>query len=195
MEVKQTDYLHHWNYFLALDDDLVRLSRYIEISKDNFNSYSLEFARILFSASSEIDVVGKMICKKITENNKVDNINEYRKNIVARHPEISITYARIPRYGLVMQPWDDWDKGINPQWWSAYNNVKHHRHSHFNEASLENALYSVAGLFVLLLFMYQEEAEQGYLNPDPRLLQIGEPFVAERNLYEPYSNCYLLNKE
>jgi hypothetical protein len=30
----------HWNYFLALEEDVVRLSRYIEFTQDHFSAYS-----------------------------------------------------------------------------------------------------------------------------------------------------------
>jgi hypothetical protein len=34
----------HWNYFLALEKDLETVSRYIEFSRDNLNTYSIELA-------------------------------------------------------------------------------------------------------------------------------------------------------
>ncbi len=63
---------------------------------------------------------------------------------------------------------------------SAYNNVKHHRHTHFAEANLEHALHAVAGLFVLLLYFYPEEAEQGWLSPDPTLFRASDQFYTDR---------------
>lgn len=54
--------LHHWNYFLALENDLENISHYIEFSKKNEEAYSIKLAHILLSASSEIDVVMKIFC-------------------------------------------------------------------------------------------------------------------------------------
>lgn len=52
----------HWNYFLAIEKDLENLSRYIEFDESNLKTYSIELTHILFSASSEVDVVMKQLC-------------------------------------------------------------------------------------------------------------------------------------
>ena len=74
--------LHYWQYFLAIEKSLVETERYIEIaSMDNYQTYSIEFARILLSASSEVDVICKLLCKKIDSTKTPKNINEYREII------------------------------------------------------------------------------------------------------------------
>ncbi len=183
---------NHWNYFLALDADVVRLSRYLEPTEHNFNAHSIELSRILLVAASEIDVVAKMMCVKIDENSKANNMDQYRKEILLNDSRIADTHVHVPRYRLSFKPWEEWAKGKNPQWWKAYNNVKHQRHIHFAEANLNNSLNAVAGLFVLLLFYYRNESQNGLLSPDPTLLRAGEPFKGGRNMYEPYSEIYLL---
>lgn len=70
--------LHHWNYFLALEKDLKNISRYIEFSKDNEETYSIELSHILLSASSEVDVVMKLLCEQIDSSAPRENINNYR---------------------------------------------------------------------------------------------------------------------
>ena len=39
----------HWNYFLAIEEDLENLSRYIDLREDNFGTYSIETAKILMA--------------------------------------------------------------------------------------------------------------------------------------------------
>lgn len=68
----------HWNYFLAIEKDLENLSRYIEFAEPNLNTYSIELTHILFSASSEVDVVMKQLCNLIDPGQKVENIDDYR---------------------------------------------------------------------------------------------------------------------
>ena len=46
----------HWNYYIALEQDLSKVSRFIEFSEDNFETYSIELAHLLLAASSEVDV-------------------------------------------------------------------------------------------------------------------------------------------
>lgn len=183
---------NHWNYFISLDEDLLCLSRYLEIAKDNYKSYSIELARILLAAASEIDVICKMFCIKCNAQSKADNIDQYRNEILKSDPLVAETCVHIPRFGLSIKPWAEWVNGRNPSWWKAYNFVKHHRNSHFSDANLENSLNAVAGLFVLLLFYYKEEGQKGLLSPDPTLLRAGAPFSIGRNLYEPYTEIYTL---
>lgn len=184
---------HDWNYFLALDDDVARLSRYLDITEDNFNSYSLELARILFVAASEIDVIAKRLCQKLNLDSKAKCIEQYRKTILPKYPQIKGALVEMPRFGLVLDPWGQWDKNISPIWWTAYNKVKHHRNTHFFQASLENALNAIAGLFILLLFFYRDESENARLNPTPVLFQAGAPFVLDYSFYAPPATFYKLN--
>ncbi len=184
----------HWNYFLALDEDVVNLSRYLELNEQNFACYSLELARILFAASSEIDVIAKRICLEITPNLKCDNIDKYRKQIIPKYPQIGQTIIEIPRYGLMLNPWKAWADDANPDWWRAYNDVKHERHIYFNHANLRNALNAVAGLFVLLLYFYPNEANDGLLSPDPKLLRAGHPFTLDQPHFGPAVTLYQFSK-
>jgi len=182
----------HWNYFLALEDDVVRLSRYLEPTKDNFDSYSLELARILFAAASEADVVSKRLCQKLKKNSKADNITKYKTEILAAYPQIVSAIVEIPRFGLTLTPWVQWETEASPLWWRAYNNVKHHRHTHFAEASLKHTLNAVAGLFVLLLFYYREEGQNGQLNPNPTIFRAGNPFHVDKQMWGAGTNFYQL---
>jgi hypothetical protein len=190
MGILEADALRHWNYFLALDDDMARFSRYVELTTANFEAYSLELARVLFAAASEVDVVAKMLCHQLDVSSRAANINQYRERIVTDQPLITQTRIHIPRFGLTLEPWNAWRKEKTPLWWTACNKVKHHRHTHFSEANLKNALNAVAGLFVLLLFFHRVEAQRGLLCPDPVLFQAGAPFEVSRNLYEPYAIIY-----
>lgn len=144
----------HWNYFLALERDLETTSRYIEFSAHNFGTYSIELAHLLFAAASEVDVVAKLLCQKIAPQAPCNNINDYKSilvPVIADLPNISVNVAR---YGLLLNPWSDWASQNNPLWWRSYNNVKHQRDAHFQEATLSNALNSLAALLVLTIHYY-----------------------------------------
>ncbi len=73
----------HWNYFLALENDLHSLSRYVEFVEPNLGCYSVEISRILFSAASEADVVAKQLCRNISPVSTAGSINAYRNEITA----------------------------------------------------------------------------------------------------------------
>lgn len=190
MGIEESKILQHWNYFLALEEDVSRLSRYLELTQANFNAYSLELARILFAAASEVDVVAKRLCERIEGAADADSINKYRGAIAPAYPEFATSTVSLPKFGLSLTPWEQWGKSRNPVWWTAYNKVKHHRHTDFERANLKNALNAVAGLFVLLLFFYGTEAATGGLAPDPTLFRAGRPFTVDRLVWGPQTLSY-----
>jgi len=150
---------NYWNYFLALEEDLEQLSRFVEFNPDNFGAYSIELAHLLLTSSSEIDVLIKQICSLIAPQTKVSNINNYRK--VLKNNLQSYIFDGfiqekffIPRYHLEFTPWASWKNDENPEWWRSYNNVKHKRDSSFKEANLENVINVVGALLIVEIYYY-----------------------------------------
>jgi len=161
----------HWNYFLALEKDLESVSQYVEFCKDNLDTYSIKLAHLLLSSASEIDTVAKCVCSIIDPKAKPKNIDQYRKIIrsaeetetgmggFAKGPppvlpdnqkhRMSDLIVILPRYNMFLTPWKTWAEDKNPAWWQSYNNVKHERNNHFNEATLGNVLYSVSALLCI----------------------------------------------
>lgn len=180
--------LVHWNYYLALEQDLSKVSRFIEFSKSNFDCYSIELAHLLLASSSEVDVVLKSLCNLYEKDSKHENINHYKKTILKHIPEFSEEICTVNRFGLYLQPWTNWAEKKNPYWWKAHTNVKHHREKKFSEANLKNTLNSVAGLYICVLFYYKklfENQVQSNLDmrdvtikliPEPSLLRVGENY-------------------
>jgi hypothetical protein len=162
----------HWQYFLAIESDVEITTRYIQPTRDNFNTYSIEFARILLSAGSEIDVVAQVLCRKLDGQSGADNIEKYREQITAKYPLLPTMRVIVPRYGFYLEPWRDWERGKTPLWWRSYNKVKHERDAHFSDANLQNTLLAVAGLFCLVLYYYQPALYANELKPWARLFTL-----------------------
>jgi hypothetical protein len=144
----------HWNYFLALESDVVRLARFIEFREDNFSTYSIELARLIMAAAAEVDVVAKLVCKKLDPQSRSRNINGYASLILPAEPKLSALTILIPRYSITLKPWSSWTLQTPPLWWTAYNKVKHHRDTGFRQANLRHALNAVAALFSLTIYHY-----------------------------------------
>ena len=175
MVIRTFDSLIHWNFFLSLEKDLETLSRYVDFCDSNFECYSLEMARILLAASSEVDVIAKQLCRKIDINSSADSINQYRNEIKSAYPKFPNFKVSISRFGLNLTPWEKWNESNGvPVWWTAYNKVKHHRDTDFHQANLKNVLNSVAGLFVITLYFYKDKAENAELIPMQSLLRVTE---------------------
>jgi hypothetical protein len=182
-----------WFFFLALESDLDATARYVEPTDANDNTYSIEFARILMSAAAEVEVVGKLLLasKGVSLPSK-PNIGQLRELFQKHYPKLPSMEVFVPRAERILRPWAAWTDSpaitnptiesttalvnpkdsANPDWWSAYNNVKHARHAAFQQATLANALDAVAALFCLQLYLHQELYNAGCLQPWCRLLTL-----------------------
>jgi len=175
MAIIESQKLSHWNFFLAVEEDLHQLSRFIEFTADNFETHSLELARILFAAAAEVDVVAKQLCERLVPGCHASNMHKYETLLAEHLPLLGEARVTIPRHGLTFQPWTNLQVPSVPVWWKAYNEVKHQRHEKYTSANLKNALNAVAGLFLITLFHYNDEATSGQLKPNPALFRLGEP--------------------
>ena len=154
MSIAATPAKLHWNYFLALERDMESASRYIEFCESNFSVFSIELAHLLFAAASEVDVVAKLLCEQITPAISPGNINEYKAILLPAVPDLPHAEVFVPRYGLSFRPWSNWGGQQNPVWWQSYNNVKHERDVHFQEATLKNALNALGALLIVIYHYY-----------------------------------------
>ena len=157
--------LTHWTYFLSIEQDVKNLSRYIELTSANFGCFSIENARLLMASTQDIDVLLKQVCTKL--GNTSSNEAGYRAFLPTQYPNMLTTKVEIPMYDLEFTPYEDWSSNLTPVWWTANNKVKHHRHTHFADASIENLLKSVAGLFIANLYFYSEVEGDIGIYPGP----------------------------
>ena len=174
MSIIQSQSRTHWNYFLALEADFLRLARFVEPAPDNYGTYSIELARLLISASSEVDVVLKMICGRIEGAGRAQSINKYREFVKPKFPFLEQAVVTVPRYGLEFVPWDNWQSNTTPNWWNAHNSVKHRRDTEFSLGSMQHAINAMGGLFLCLLVHYGFEDPSARLMPVPSLFEVAE---------------------
>jgi len=114
----------YWNYFVSIEDDLYRLSRYIEFDRRNENVFSIELVRLLITASSEFEIVAKELCKIKDPRKNIRNITGIRKNMLIFYPDISGLEIIVPRFGLSYEPLIEWKNNRCCNWWKSYNLVK-----------------------------------------------------------------------
>lgn len=113
------------------------------------------------AASSEVDVLAKLVCRSIAESSKAASIGKYQAEITATYPTIPKALTTIPRFGIVLHPWSSWEIAQTPPtWWTATNRVKHHRSEHFGEATLINLLNAMSGLLVLITLLYKNRINE-----------------------------------
>ena len=125
----------------------------------------MHFARLVFALGSGVDVVEKLVCGQVERSASPKNIDAYRQILTQEFPAIPSVEFRVHGTQLDLCPWRPWGQTPpkNPEWWNAYNKIKHHRTTSFELANLENALLALAGLY--LLIRHQAE-DKGLARPE-----------------------------
>lgn len=153
----------HWNYYLAIESDFEKVSRYIEFTEANNHTFSIELARIIMAGTQEIDGIMKKICKLLKPSSDPQNIKQYREIVKESLPVIIEEVVQISRFRMSSQPWINWQSDgddNSPDWWKANNNIKHNRTENFEDANLQNAYNCVGALLIITLHYYKLEAER-----------------------------------
>ena len=197
--ITYTDKNIYWNYFISIEDDLYKLSRFIEFDQRNENVFSIELVRLLISSSSEFEVVAKELCNIKDPSIRISNINDIRMNLSVFYPDIADLEIIIPRYGLKYQPLINWKTNKHCDWWSSYNAIKHQRNSKYENANLKNVINSIGALYILNLYYYnalQEKNKNKKINMEKTTLQLKpKPCLIKINRADfymiPYNNAYI----
>lgn len=164
-DLNQTELTNYINYFKCLETDLMHTARYAE-PIGQADVYSFEYYKIIMLACSEVETVFKIICKTINENCNPRNITDYAKIVLEKYPNIIKTEVNVSRINSSIKPFESWTVEKCMFWWDEHQDIKHHRHTDFKKATYKNALYSLAGLYVLLLYLMKANNFEIYIGSD-----------------------------
>lgn len=180
---------NYWCYFQSLDRDLNKTRFYVEHKPfcaldgekiDNSSTFSIQFYKLLFSASTEFETIAKLLCKEIDGSFKdQSNIVEISKTILRQFPKIVDTEV-YNNYGL-FKPLAFWgvnedNKVIGLDWWRAYTSLKHNRELCYQAANLNNVINALASLLVIELYLTLITQSTLDLAVDIKLEYFGFPY-------------------
>ena len=168
----------YWNYYLTLESDFIKTQRYVTIDEDNYNAFSVEYAKQYQTICSEIDVICKEYCRFLENDTRVRNIMGYANILLKYKPDLVTRNVKVKTVtSVILSPWSEWktdnkspldgnsEQNNSPTWWTHYNKVKHNRTGldssgieFFKHANQINTLNSLAGLFALVLYYYKDIA-------------------------------------
>lgn len=147
--------------------DFNNLFDYIEPSDLNQNCYSFRMYELLLRSCTEVESNMKriMIANGYTKKSDKLKMEDYFKLEATHH--LSQYKVFIPNWSgefEIRTPYAKWQnkkvwtaKGENlPEWYDAYNQVKHSRQDKFEQANLKNALDAYCGFLVLLTAQYYD---------------------------------------
>lgn len=173
----------YWNYYLSLESQFENSRRYVSFDNANYSTYSIEYVQLLQAICSEIDVVGKVIAQYANKDFIVKDANItkwgfevqkcfegldlktiYFDNTKEIVPFRKWKYKKGPSKKKPIVYFDDTYK--TPQWWLAYNAVKHARTTvdeeeqiqNYKKANLKNVIFALGALYILNMILLQEFA-------------------------------------
>lgn len=138
--------------YKILESDVIKVFEYVEPSDVNKATYSHRIYELFLRAATEFE----SNCKRILEVNgyKITsrtNISDYFKiNSATKLSEYKVYLNIWHPNEKKIQPFQEWNNSATLSWYQAYNKVKHNRQTEFNNASLENLINAVAGVYVIL---------------------------------------------
>lgn len=147
----------HWKYYLMLEKRFVESIEYVELHKDNFNTFSNGYALLIQAIGAELDTVFKEFCGFAIEERK--NIADYAKHILTCTPEIKNQVISVQEYDIELQPFKNWNSENASQsleWWNAFTSIKHNRYNQLKQANQKNVLYALGALYLMEMIYLKE---------------------------------------
>lgn len=156
----------YWKNYILLEKEFMETLDYIDLDTDNYDVYSPKYIKLLLQIGSEVDVSAKLLCKQHNAQSKAKNIDEYKTEIMSGEKDFCHTEVNVELYSNItpFSPWESWKQGVNPDWWGAYNKVKHRRFEsgdiggttklYYKFANLKYTLFALGGLYQLLIYCY-----------------------------------------
>ena len=181
--MNDSKYIQHWNYFCSITKQLESTIDYIdhgtnyegeeEFNLIHANVYSNAFKQIILLAGAEFEVITRNLCDNPDKEER--NIVEISQSIFKKYPKLIET--EVITMFWVGHPLKEWSVVQTPKgdksvmgidWWDVYNDLKHHKEDSFQNATLKNAVFSVAALYIIHLYLMNKQFEGlGYISPCP----------------------------
>ena len=147
-----------WTSYTTVEDDFINYLDYVPWTHDHRKVWSPKLANLLLNAGSLIGSIFKSYSNSPTLDlvedidkirGKKPSINDFQK-VYEKVYSFSNREVYLLSTEEKLTPWSNWQKQDTPPiWWTAYNKVKHDRFKNITEATLENTLNALSGLFLM----------------------------------------------
>lgn len=166
----------YWKQFISLEKEFTDTMKYVSLDKENENTFSAAYSKLLLQIGSEVDIVLKTYCRMIEPTFFGNKIPEYKCLICDNNIEFSVQEVLVTTTGQLLQPWLAWSGYVNeekkeisqPYWWTAYNKIKHERTEtgtiegitkpYYKFSNQRYVVTALAALYQVLTYMYRRLA-------------------------------------
>lgn len=148
--------------YINIEKKLREIFNYIEPDERNLGTFSFELYTLLLRACTEVELNCQLILKAngAKPSGKYFTMEDYRKleksSLLSKYKIIlpnwkSTTSDESVEYGKYeFFPFEDFGINKKPQWYQAYNHVKHDREGKLEEANFKNCIQAVGAILALI---------------------------------------------
>lgn len=166
-----------WFFYIDIEEEFLEISKTIPIDSINSKTFSYKYSRLLRTICSEIDTTLKRFMEFYNYPYAHGNIIEYESFIEDKLDDFkssTVTLYKSAHNYETLKPFANWTSGKAPEWWTLNNKLKHGRDEvddegieKFKYANQETILNALAGLFIILMYFYEEILKNNF--PDSEL--------------------------
>ncbi len=171
-----------WHTYRNLENDLVDVTRYVALEKENGRTYSEKMAQLLQLVGSTVDSLfnemrtSPSLAKEKgvadLQQNPEPNIGHYREvyEPIYQLSTVGVLATHgLTNYGTI-RPFDPFLPKQYPPWWDAYNDIKHGFFENWRKGTLDNLVHAVGALFALNVLHKDAQfylLDRGVMRPVP----------------------------
>lgn len=183
-------------YFI-LEEELIETFEYVYPCDDHLDVYSPRYAQIIKGACNLFELVTHQVYTEIYVCDKINIRNFLTLDSFLDLKNLEFDCFRLEggfsEENNIFKPYEElqWDKNspirdeMIPEWWTAYNKIKHNSSNHEKYATMRNALRAMCALAILFFKVYGPgvtmgkaqwyeivEGEKGYYSLDNRISEL-----------------------
>jgi hypothetical protein len=132
--------------FVVLEDQLIDCMEYIPFINGNKDVISAKFIPIIMDSCSLIDSIFRDFSGQKHEKYNLKKYGDLYEHFLSLDKVISIFLVSPLE---LLSPYKGW-KSSQPEWWKAYNMLKHDRLNNYKVSTYRNAVLSLTGLHQLM---------------------------------------------
>lgn len=162
MNINRMTFEKYWSYYKSIENMFINTIQYVSPSRANKETYSDEYAKIIFLCGSEIDSILKLICKleNIQPKDKRYTMADYsifidKTTLLKEECYCPKCMTTIEEEQLMIAPFDKIQIGIpysGLDWWEDYQSLKHNRMENAKKGNLGNATSMLIAHYILIRF-------------------------------------------
>lgn len=159
-----------WYKFEQLERDFLEATVYFPFEKEHKDIWSEFFSDLIVKIGNSADSFFRLMLKdnsfdsfphviELKKGRRKRDITYFRDFFepIYQFSSVSVLIAKGPDFYEVCFPFKDFETKKTPNWWNSYNHVKHQWFDCMKEATLENTIDALAGLFVLNILHKQNQ--------------------------------------